>query len=338
MLRIDRQNKNFSRLNTPTLSEASITERNDLQEFIANSPDEFFEELGLELFLMGKEIEASNNVQDRIDLLAIDKEGNCVVVELKRGNHKLQMLQAISYAGMIAQWESGDFLKLLDDSQQEALMDFLEVDLDYINRSQRIILIAEAYDYALLIGAEWLSEKYGMDITCCRLTMSKDTATESEYLVCSNVHPAPELAKEALSRGRKTSIARKVEWGDWESALEGILNSDVKDYFEQEIEDGREAYLPKRVLRYRLEGKRRWFMAARNKNAYVWQSGRFFGDIEFWKNGLSNPEVVKPVNKGQSIRLFLESKDDFKFFHKGVTQSLQSSEWHSALAEPELGE
>jgi hypothetical protein len=34
----------------------SISERYDLQEFISNSPDAFFQELGLELFLIGKEI------------------------------------------------------------------------------------------------------------------------------------------------------------------------------------------------------------------------------------------------------------------------------------------
>jgi hypothetical protein len=334
MLRIDRQNQSFSLLDKSTLVEASITERYDLQEFIANSSDDFFKELGLELFLIGKEVEASSNVQDRIDLLAIDKEGECVVIELKRGNHKLQMFQAISYAGMIAQWEPDDFLKLLDDDQQEALTDFLEIDRDDINRRQRIILIAEAYDYALLIGAEWLSEQYGMDITCCRIAMATDSTTRSEYLACSNVYPAPELAKEAVSRGRKHDVSSKARWTDWKSALGGIANSDVTTYFEQELEAGREAYLLKRILRYRVDGKRRWFMAARKKNAYVWQQGRFDDDVEFWKKGLRAPEGVKPVKKGQCLRLFLDTKDDFKFFHEAATQSLQSSEWHGGSPGP----
>ncbi len=248
------------------------------------------------------------------------------------------MLQAISYAGMISQWEPEDFLQLLDDDQQETLLEFLEVDREDINRQQRIILIAEAYDYALLIGAEWLSEQYGVDIICCRIAVAKDPATNSEYLVCSNVYPAPELAKEAVSRGRKRIGPSKVKWQDWENALSGITNNAVVSYFKQELETSRESYLRKRILRYRSDGKRRWFMAARNKNAYVWQQGRFEGDIEFWQHGLSTPDDVKPVKSGECLRLFLNTADDFQFFHDAATEKLQSSEWIAGSPEEEMEE
>jgi len=102
MLKIDRENHSLTPLEKPTLSEAAVRERYDLQEFICNSPDVFFVELGQELFLIGSELQPSETVQDRIDILAIDREGTVVVVELKRGNHKLQLMQAISYAAMVA--------------------------------------------------------------------------------------------------------------------------------------------------------------------------------------------------------------------------------------------
>ena len=336
MLKIDRQNQSLSLLGSATLADVSITERYDLQEFISNSPKDFFKELGLDLFLLGKEIEASKNIQDRIDLLAVDKEGCCAVLELKRGNHKLHMLQAISYAGMISQWGADDLMALLDEDQQEALTDFLDVEREDINRRQRIILIAEAYDYALLIGAEWLSEQNGVDITCCRIAVAKDAATKCEYLVCSIVYPAPELAKEAVSRGRKRSPGPKLKWTDWKTAMVGVTNSAVTTYFEQELDASRECYLRKRILLFRMAGKRRWFMAARNKNAYVWQYGRFDNDIEYWSKGLSDPVVVKPVKRDLCLRLFLETPEDFQYFHKAATRQLQSVAWHGHSSDGEL--
>lgn len=69
-------------------------------------------------------------------------------------------------------------------------------------------------------------------------------------------------------------------------------------------------------------------MAARAKNAYVWQQGRFEGDMDFWKKGMSDPDVVKPVKDEQCLRLFLDSAADFQFFHDAATQTLQSIDWH----------
>ena len=332
MLKIRRDEKSFSLLETPALAEVSISERYDLQEFISNSPEAFFAEIGKELFLIGKEVAPSKTVQDRIDLLALDKEGTCFVIELKRGNHKLHMLQAISYAGMMAQWEPDDFFQILDDAQQDMLSDFLEVDREDINRQQRIILIAEAYDYALLIGAEWLSEQYGVGIICCRIAVAKDSVTNSEYLVCSNVYPAPELAKEAVPRARKRG-STALKWPDWQTALSGVTNNAVSSYFNQELEANRESYLRKRILLYRVSGKRRWSMTARNKNAYIWQHGRFAGDVEYWRNGFSKPDDVKPVKRGECLRMFLNTADDIRFFHDAVSKNLQSLEWLGSTQE-----
>jgi hypothetical protein len=43
--------------------------------------------------------------------------------------------------------------------------------LDAINRSQRIILLAEAFDFEVLVTAEWLTDRYDMDIRCYRLAL-----------------------------------------------------------------------------------------------------------------------------------------------------------------------
>ena len=120
MLRIDREQKTFGTLNVVSLADAAILERYDLQEYICNSLDAFFAEIGLKLFIIANEVNPSDAVQDRIDILALDKEGRAVIIELKRGNDKFHLLQAISYAGMVAHWESDAFLELLNESRRLA--------------------------------------------------------------------------------------------------------------------------------------------------------------------------------------------------------------------------
>lgn len=336
MLKINRDQKQFSKLDEPNLADASISERYDLQEFIYNSPDAFFAEIGQKLFLLGQEVKPSDTVQDRIDLLALDQEGTAVVIELKRGKHKLHLLQAIAYAGMIAYWESDDFVGLIDDEKAEKLLDFLEVDNEDINRQQRIILIAEAYDYEVLVGAEWLSDQYGVDITCCRIALAEDPESKAEYFVCSNVFPPPELAHQAVVRGgggkRK---GKKVAWPDWQTALAAIDNEAVASYFKQELDVGREDYLRKRILHYRLDGQRRWFLTARKDRAYAWQEGRFVGDVDFWRGGLGEPNDVGPVKDETCLRFFLSTEQDFKFFHDAATVKLTSAEWLEGSGEGE---
>lgn len=41
----------------------------------------------------------------------VDGVGRAVVVELKRGNDKFQLLQAIAHAGMIAKWKPQELVR-----------------------------------------------------------------------------------------------------------------------------------------------------------------------------------------------------------------------------------
>lgn len=327
MLKIDRSAQTFTRLDLPTMRELKLLERQHLQEFICNSPDAFFAELGQKLFLIGSEVVPSETVPDRIDLLAVDREGKVVVIELKRGSHKLQLLQAIGYAAMMGQWDSSDILNLCDAERREGLLDFVEVDEQEIGRSQRIILVAEDFEYEVLVAAEWLAERHGVDIQCCRIGLSKDPKSREEFLVCSTIYPAPELASHARIRSARRTPGSPQRWGSWEEALASIENAAVVSFFEDVLAGGGEDYLPKRILRFRLHGKRRWAISARRKLAYGWQSGRFEGDVKFWREGLGDPDEVRPVKREQSLRFYLKTSEDFRFFGTAIESTLAGVEW-----------
>lgn len=330
MLKIDRNKRSFVQLDTPSLAAAAVSERYDLQEYISNSPEPFFGELGQDLFLLGKEVPLSTTVPDRLDLLAVDRQGRLVVTELKRGSHKLQHLQAISYAAMISSWSPDEILGMLSEERQAALEEFLDEGTEGLNRQQRIILVAEAYDYALLASAEWLSERYGLDILCCRIALARDEQAASEYLVCTNVYPTPELASEAAARGRIRNGAQhtsEIRWTDWESALSDITNEALAAFFRQELAAGRDGYLRKRCLRYHAVGRRRWHVDARRTSAYVWQTGRFVGDIEFWQARVSTPDSVQAVKRNTCLRFWLQSAEDFEAFRGAVGSEFEGVNW-----------
>lgn len=336
MLCVDRDSKALKQLGQRSLPEAGWKEREDLQQMIRNSPDAFFAEMGESLLLLGEEVRPTDFVDDRIDLLALDPNGASVVIELKRGNNKLQLLQAISYAAMVAKWDGARLLEerqtLTGRSQEEVeseVEEFLEEDFDHLNSSQRVILIAGDFDYEVLVASEWLSDTYGVDVRCYRLTISAEA--DSEYLSCTCVFPPPELTQHAVPRG-KGSI-HSMRWKDWDEALTSIDNPAIVDFFRKELEAGRENYLRKRTLHFCLNGKRRLSVGARKATAYVWQNRRFEGDEVFWTETIGEHINVGPVKRGGCLRFFLSQESDFAQFLAAVEGDLTSVNW---LAKGEL--
>jgi hypothetical protein len=328
MLKVDRTNQTFRPLGEPSLRDAQFLERSDLQECIYNSSAEFFAEIGEDVFVVGKEVAPSSAVADRIDLLGLDAAGTAVVVELKRGTNKLHMMQAISYAGMIARWTPEDFRSLLSEEDWEELTEsFLDVQTDDINRRQRLLLVAEGYDYALLSGAEWLSDIHGVDVRCATVMLATDPQTGDEYLACDSIFPPPALAEQAIARGGSSRSSGSPKWESWEEALAEVENEALVAFAEEELSDGRKDYLPRRGFRYYVSGKRRWNLHCRTRFAYVWQRGRFPDDIDFWESHLSEEAGVKPVKRGECLSFRFWTAEDLEAFREAASDELKEVDW-----------
>lgn len=166
MLKIDPQAKQLTPLAETTLQQASIFERYDLQEAIVRSWGAFCGEVGFEeLFLVGKEIVPHDSCGDRIDILALGRDGVPVVFELKRHRDRLHLLQAIAYAAMVARWDAQRFLREIRPGSEEAdeLASLLR-DGTFPLRTPKIVLIAESFDPEVVLAANWLSS-FGVDIS-----------------------------------------------------------------------------------------------------------------------------------------------------------------------------
>jgi len=79
MYQINPDSKSISPLTVKSFSELDFTERYDLQEWISHEP----ESMGEELLIIQKEFDGSDDPHERLDFLALDKQGNLVIIENK---------------------------------------------------------------------------------------------------------------------------------------------------------------------------------------------------------------------------------------------------------------
>ena len=76
-----------------------------LEDWIAKDPSL----LGESLMIIDRQVRIVD-VGDRLDILALDPQGNAVIVELKRGELTDPVdMQALRYTGYISEWEFEDF-------------------------------------------------------------------------------------------------------------------------------------------------------------------------------------------------------------------------------------
>jgi len=171
MYKVDIENKELISIPATSYSELNLRERFDIQEWIAVTP----EILGEKLMIISKELILPSG--RRLDLLAVDKEGKLVIIELKRDYSGSDLeWQAIKYASYCSSFSSDEIYKYFaeylgtdSDDAQVKIEDFINNELEDLNQSQRIILVAKEFHSEVASAVLWLRESE-IDIECIRLT------------------------------------------------------------------------------------------------------------------------------------------------------------------------
>ena len=136
--------------------------------------------------VIAEEFSEWSESQRRIDLLAIDKQANIVVIELKRNETgEFMELQAIRYASMVStltfQKATEIFQKYLDSNNngdedaETKLLEFLgweEPKVEDFASDVRIVLVSSNFSKELTTSVMWLNER-DLDIRCVRLIPHK---------------------------------------------------------------------------------------------------------------------------------------------------------------------
>ena len=179
MYLIDKTTNRIQKISQKTFSELAFSERNHLQEWLANCPTA----LGEELLIIQKEFDGFQDTNERLDLLALDKQGCLVIIENKLDDTGRDVTwQALKYASYCSSLSKEQiraiyqsYLDKIGESQQatDKLTDFfgLEYDELILNKiqSQRLMLVAGKFRKEVTSTVLWLMN-FKLRIQCFKVT------------------------------------------------------------------------------------------------------------------------------------------------------------------------
>jgi hypothetical protein len=185
-------------VNRTSYASENIMERSHLQSALKKN----IEIVAPDCRVISEEFSEWSDSQRRIDLLAVDKNANLVVIELKRTEKGEYMeLQAIRYSAMVS---TLTFRRTVDIHQhyldkneasgnaEQKLLEFLDWDYTHeegFNNEVRIILISANFSKELTTSVLWLNQHL-VDITCVRLIPYKNN--DQLLIDVQQIIPLPE--------------------------------------------------------------------------------------------------------------------------------------------------
>ena len=249
MYKINLGTNRIEALNAKSFSELRLSERNSLQEWLAHTP----EALGEELLIIQKEFDGFDDTRERLDLLALDKDGRLVVIENKLDDSGRDVVwQALKYASYCSGLKKEQIVEIFQQYLQKYRScdgvtdarqvlreffdgkDFEEIKLNPGNE-QRIILVAAKFRKEVTSTALWLLG-YRVRLQCFKVT-PYERASEL-YLNIDQIIPPPEAAdymigiadKEAADQSDEAEVKTRhqLRFQFWTQALDAVRKSSCR--------------------------------------------------------------------------------------------------------------
>ncbi len=207
--------ENLSKINQTTFDQVGLRERTDLQRLLKNQIDVILPDT----LVIAEEFGEWEESKRRIDLLALDRDANLVVIELKRtedGGH--MELQAIRYAAMVS---TMTFERAVDIYSRYLIQNVNPVDartsiLDFLGRAEpdedsfaqdvKIVLVSANFSKEVTTAVMWLNKR-DLDIKCIRLTPYRDNGRV--LIDVQQVIPLPEAAEYQIQIREKEQKERR---------------------------------------------------------------------------------------------------------------------------------
>lgn len=248
MYQINPTTNELIELRAKRFGDLGFKEREHLQEWLANCPTA----LGEDLLIIQKEFDGFDETRERLDLLALDKSGNLVLIENKLDDSGRDVVwQSLKYASYCSGLKKADILRLYQEyldryrgggNASESICEFLEAEdfSDVILNSgteQRIKLVAANFRKEVTSTVLWLLQ-YNLQIQCYKATPYQHG--ETLFLNLEQIIPTPEAAEFMIGISEKENEQKTVERSlvksknrnsqFWEQALEQLEKHGVGLY------------------------------------------------------------------------------------------------------------
>ena len=172
-------------------------EESVLEDWLESNPDGILEDE--QVLIIGRQVQT--DLGGYIDLLGVDREGNVVVVELKRDRTPRDVVaQALEYAAFASQIDVDaleGILRVYQNEESPSLADYHrrhfgvdESEAVSFNKDQRIVIIGQRVTPGIRQIAEFLGSK-GIHVTCVEFTFFQATGGDrlmSQEIVVGRDH------------------------------------------------------------------------------------------------------------------------------------------------------
>ncbi|NLY36820.1 MAG: DUF4268 domain-containing protein [Tissierellia bacterium] len=203
-----------------TFSDLKFREREHLQEWLENTPTAFGEDD--ELLFIQKEFDGFDDTRERLDLLAIDKQGDLVIIENKLDDSgrdvTWQVLKYASYCSSLSKQQIKDIYqsyldkKGVSENAESNISDFLDAE-DFkeiqLNKTQRIILVSGNYRKEVTSTVLWLLQKYNIKIQCFKATPF--SFGEQIFLNIEQIIPVHEVEEYTIKMAEKAQEEQSTQ-------------------------------------------------------------------------------------------------------------------------------
>jgi hypothetical protein len=240
IFKLKKENNNIENAVLVPASKTSLELEKHLEAWIENSPWAIAQE---PLLIIGRQTTAITNDHGTIfpDLLGIDKEGNLVIIELKKGRTPreviAQLLEYATWANDLSDEKIHDIAKsyfISLDIEKDIEILFLETfetdEMPSLNQRLRLFIVAEDISASVANVCRFLRQVHAVDVSCIQFnifqTESGEVLVSSESFVGHEDVVSPKKTAPLQRWAGEKSVKQVV----WESVQE-FTQGDVKKVF-----------------------------------------------------------------------------------------------------------